>query len=153
MILLFNFLYCQKNLNAKVTKTKKRLMSDFIKFQLEYPIHSSIKILFKRLSTPSGLSEWFANDVHIRNNVFTFFWDGSEQQAMLISKKENQFVRFHWLDSEYEETYFEFLIQIDELTSDASLLITDFAENEEEKKENTLLWDTQIEDLKHALGS
>jgi len=65
-------------------------MSELIKFQLEYPIHSSINILYKRLSTPSGLSEWFADDVHIRDNVYTFYWDGSEQQAKLLKTKENQ---------------------------------------------------------------
>ena len=128
-------------------------MSELIKYQLEYPIHSSINILYKRLFTPSGLSEWFADDVHIHNNVYTFFWDGSEQQAKLIKKKENLFVRFHWLDHEDDEDYFEFLIQVDDLTNDVSLIVTDFAEDEDEKEENTLLWDTQVENLKHALGS
>ena len=127
-------------------------MSELIKFELEYPIHSSINILYKRLFTPSGLSEWFADDVHIRNDVYTFFWDGSEQSAKLVKKKENQFVRFHWLENDYE-SYFEFAIQIDDLTNDVSLIITDFAEDEDEKEENTLLWDTQVENLKHALGS
>lgn len=127
-------------------------MSELIKFELEYPIHSSINILYKRLFTPSGLSEWFADDVHIRNDVYTFYWDGSEQSAKLVKKKENQFVRFHWLDNDYE-SYFEFAIQIDDLTNDVSLIITDFAEDEDEKEENTLLWDTQVENLKHALGS
>ena len=128
-------------------------MSELIKYQLEYPINSSINILYKRLFTPSGLSEWFADDVHIRNNVYTFFWDGSEQEAKLIKKKENLFVRFHWLDNEDDEDYFEFLIQVDDLTNDVSLIVTDFAEDEDEKEENTLLWDTQVENLKHALGS
>jgi uncharacterized protein YndB with AHSA1/START domain len=127
-------------------------MSELIKFKLEYPIHSSINILYKRLFTPSGLSEWFANDVHIRNDLYTFFWDGSEQSAKLVKKKENQFVRFHWADND-DESYFEFAIQIDDLTNDVSLIITDFAEDEQEKEENALLWDTQVENLKHALGS
>ena len=127
-------------------------MSELIKFKLEYPIHSSINILYKRLFTPSGLSEWFADDVHIRNDLYTFFWDGSEQSAKLIKKKDNQFVRFHWVDND-DESYFEFAIQIDDLTNDVSLIITDFAEDEQEKEENALLWNTQIENLKHALGS
>ena len=128
-------------------------MSELIKYRLEYPIHSSINILYKRLSNPSGLSEWFADDVHIRNDVYTFFWDGSKQTAKLLKKKENQFVRFHWLDNEEDESYFEFTIQVDDLTNDVSLIVTDFAEDEDEKEENTMLWDTQVESLKHALGS
>ena len=128
-------------------------MPELIKYQLEYPIHSSINILYKRLSTPSGLSEWFADDVHIRHDVYTFFWDGSEQTAKLLKKKENQFVCFHWLDNEDDESYFEFSIQVDDLTNDVSLIVTDFAKDEEEQEENTMLWDAQVESLKHALGS
>jgi hypothetical protein len=128
-------------------------MSELIKYQLEYPIHSSINILYKRLSNPSGLSEWFADDVHIRRDIYTFFWDGSKQEAKLLKKKENQFVRFHWLDNEEDESYFEFTIQVDDLTNDVSLIVTDFAEDEKEQEENKLLWDTQVESLKHALGS
>ena len=90
--------------------------------------------------------------MHIRNDVYTFYWDGSEQAARLVNKKENEFVRFHWIDSE-DESYFEFAIQVDDLTNDVSLIITDFAEDEQEKEGNALLWDTQVENLKHALGS
>ena len=61
-------------------------------YTLEFPISSSIKVLYKRLSTPSGLSEWFANDVNIKNGIYTFYWDGSEQSAKLVTKKENKFV-------------------------------------------------------------
>ena len=57
-----------------------------IKYELEYPINSSINILFDRLSTLSGLSEWFADDVNVdRAEVYTFSWEGSEQQATLIT--------------------------------------------------------------------
>ena len=91
--------------------------------------------------------------MHIRQDIYTFFWDGSEQTAKLLKKKENQFVRFHWLDNEKDDSYFEFTIQVDDLTNDVSLIVTDFAEDEKEQEENTLLWDTQVESLKHALGS
>lgn len=122
-------------------------------FHLEYPIHSSINILFERLSTISGLSEWFADDVNIdREGIYTFTWEGSSQQAQLVSKKKGQFVRFKWLDSA-EDEYFEFKIQIDDLTSDVSLIVTDFADDEEEKEDAINLWDTQIDLLKSIIGS
>ncbi|MEE3037684.1 MAG: START-like domain-containing protein [Bacteroidota bacterium] len=122
-------------------------------FHLEYPIHSSINILFERLSTISGLSEWFADDVNIdREGIYTFTWEGSSQQAQLVSKKKGQFVRFKWLDSA-EDEYFEFKIQIDDLTSDVSLIVTDFADDDEEKEDAINLWDTQIDLLKSIIGS
>ena len=121
-------------------------------YTLEFPISSSIKVLYKRLSTPSGLSEWFANDVNIKNGVYTFYWDGSEQSAKLVTKKENKFVKYKWLDSDEADDYFEFKIIVDDMTSDVSLLITDFADDEEDFEEAKLLWQTQIDNLRGALG-
>ena len=85
-------------------------MSELIKHSLEFPINSSVNILYKRLSSPSGLAEWFADDVIVKEKIFTFFWDGSEQQAKLIKSKNNQFIRFKWEDNDTEEDYFEFVI-------------------------------------------
>ena len=121
-------------------------------YTLEFPIRSSIKVLYKRLSTPSGLSEWFANDVNIKNGVYTFYWDGSEQSAKLVTKKENKFVKYKWIDSDEAEDYFEFKIVVDDMTSDVSLLITDFADDEEDFEEAKLLWETQVDNLRGALG-
>ena len=114
-------------------------MSDLIKHSLEFPINSSVSILYKRLSTPSGLAEWFADDVIIKDKIFTFFWDGSQQEARLIKLKNDLFIRFKWEDNDTKEDYFEFLIQVDEMTSDVSLIITDFAEDKAELEEQTNL--------------
>lgn len=120
------------------------------KFELEYTINSSPKILYTRLSTPGGLSEWFADDINIQGSIYTFIWDGTKQDAELIVKKENQLVRFKWLDDE-DEAFFEFKIHKDELTGEVALIITDFAEDDE-KSDIIDLWDTQITELKRALG-
>ncbi len=122
------------------------------KFELEYIVSSSPKVLFERLSTADGLSEWFADDVNQKGNIFSFFWDESEQQAELLAKKNENYIRFHWLDDEDENTYFEFKIEIDELTKDLALIITDFAE-EDEQEDAIELWDKQIDELQHALGA
>ena len=122
-----------------------------MQYQLEYPLHSSIKILYERLSTISGLSEWFADDVNVsRDGIYTFTWEGSSQDAKLISKKKGEHIRFRWLDSNIDE-YFEFRIQIDDITKDVSLIITDFT-YEDELEEAKMLWESQIEDLHAILG-
>lgn len=120
------------------------------KLELEYTINSSPKVLFNRLSTAGGLSEWFADDVNVKGETFTFIWGESEQIAELILKKNNKYVRFRWIDEE-EKFYFEFKVNIHELTGDVALLITDFAE-EDELEDTTELWNTQIAKLKHVLG-
>ena len=128
-------------------------MSHLTKYTLEFPINSSVNILYNRLSSPSGLSEWFADDVTMKDKIFTFFWDGSDQTAKLLKLKTNQFIRFKWEDNDTQEDYFEFLIQVDELTSDVSLIIIDFAEDKQDQEEQTELWNNQISALKSAIGS
>ena len=120
-------------------------------FELEYVLRASQKVIYDRLSSASGLSEWFADDVNQKGKVFTFIWEGSEQEAELLLKKDNRVVRFHWLDSDDAESFFEFKIEIDALTNDLSLIITDYAE-EDEIDESIELWDSQISELKQVLG-
>ena len=123
-----------------------------MKYELEYTLNCSPKVLFARLSTPEGLSEWFADIVHVDGDIFTFLWGKSESKARLAALKENKFVRFEWLDIGTEESnFFEFRINVTELSGSVALIITDFAD-EEEKDDAIYLWDTQISDLKRALG-
>ena len=126
-------------------------MADKIKFEIEFPIQASPQLLFQYISTPSGLSEWFADDVNSRGEIFTFIWDDSEEQAKLLSKKNAERIKFKWLDDD-ASTFFEIKIQVDDLTKDVSLIITDFAD-EDEVEETKMLWENQISSLKQVLGS
>jgi len=125
-----------------------------IKYDLEYTLNCSPKVLFSRLSTPAGLSEWFADDVTIEGNLFTFHWSKTEYKAKLTALKDNKLVRFEWDDNaeDKETNFFEFRIIVHDITGDLALLITDFAEPDE-KEDAIYLWDTQINDLKRILGS
>ena len=128
-------------------------MSDRIKFEMEFPIKVSQKLLFQYISTPSGLSEWFADNVNSRGEIFIFIWDDSEESAKLLRKNNSEKIQFQWLDDEDSDYYFELRIQFDEITKDVSLIVTDFADDEEEVEESKLLWTNQISDLKKVLGS
>ncbi len=123
-------------------------------FSIEYDFHASPQLLFQYLSTPSGLSEWFADNVNSRGERFTFIWDDSEETALLLQKKNNDKVKFQWQNDEEDdgEYYFEFKIQVDEITKDVSLIVTDFAE-EDELEESKMLWDNLFSDLKQVLGA
>ena len=124
---------------------------DKVRIDLEYIIKTSPTILFNCLSTPSGLSEWFADDVNIKNDRYTFFWDGSEETAILKTVRKSESVKFQWEDDEDEDYFFEMTIRIDDLTKDVALLVTDFAE-EGEEDEIQLLWDNNVDKLKKAIG-
>ena len=126
-------------------------MSDKIKYELEFVIQASPQLLFQYLSTPSGLSEWFADNVNSRGEIFSFIWDGAEEQAKLLKRKTDEFVKFTWMEND-DDYFFEIKIIVDEITKDVSLFITDFAE-EDELDEAKMLWENQVADLKQVLGS
>jgi uncharacterized protein YndB with AHSA1/START domain len=126
-------------------------MSEKKKFTIEYEIKSSPRILYSFLSEPNGLSQWFADEVAVRDQLYTFTWDDEQQKAKLLAMKENKLVRFKWVDDE-PNTFFEMEIVQDELTNDVALAITDFAP-EEAIPERRLIWDNQIDYLISVLGA
>ena len=138
------YLYCPKS--------NRKSMEDKVKYEMEFPIQASPSLLYQYISTPSGLSEWYADNVNSRGELFTFIWDGSEEKAKLVSKKNGERIKFRWLVDEDSPYYFEIRIQVDEITKDVSIMITDFAE-EDEVSEGKMLWDNMISDLKSILGS
>lgn len=120
-------------------------------YTLEYPVRCSPGILYEFLSTPAGLQEWFADRVDERDNVFFFSWNGSSQKAEVLESQEEKFIRFRWLDAPKEE-YFEFSIEKSEITNQTILVVKDFAEKKE-LKDQSMLWDYQVKDLLHRIGS
>ncbi len=124
------------------------------KIELEFLLRGSSKVLENRLFTASGLSEWFADDVKINDNTYTFYWEGSEQSAHLIGAKPGKFIRFQWIDEENACTdcYFEMSIETNQMTKEITLKIIDFSE-EDEMEESILVWEHAVADLKRTLGS
>ena len=123
-------------------------------FELEYVLRTSPKVLDKLLSTPDGLSEWFADEVIVKDDMYTFHWDGSEEQARLISKKAGEYIKWQWLNDEEDdlETFFEMKYTIDPMTKVVILTVSDFAEKTE-RDEIVRLWESQISDLRRVIGA
>jgi uncharacterized protein YndB with AHSA1/START domain len=123
-------------------------------FELEYVLKTSPKVLDKLLITPDGLSEWFADDVIVKDEIYTFHWDGSEEQAKLLTKKSGEGIRWQWLSDEEDEldTFFEMRYTIDPMTKAVILSIVDFAEKNE-KDQVVRLWESQITDLRRVIGA
>lgn len=129
-------------------------MTPKVRYEIEFPINSSPQLLYPYISSPSGLQEWFADSVNSRGEFYTFEWNSSEENARLVSKKAGEKVKFKWIDEDKNDTeyYFEIRILEDEITKDVSLMIVDFAE-EDEMDESIKLWENQVSDLKHIIGS
>lgn len=127
-------------------------MEDKIKYELEIPIQVSPSLLYTYISTPSGLSEWYADNVNSRGEFFTFIWEGSEEMAKLLGKKNLERIKFRWMEDDGTDYFFELRIQVDEVTKDVALMVTDFAE-EDEVEEGKMLWENMVSELKQVLGS
>lgn len=127
-------------------------MEEKIKYELEFPVHVSPSLLYQYMSSPSGMQEWYADNVNSRGKFYTFMWEGSEEKAKLISKKKGEHIRFQWEEDEGTDYYFELRIVVDAITKDVSLMVIDFAE-EDEIEEGKLLWKNMISNLKQILGS
>lgn len=126
-------------------------MSKKVLYTLEYPVRCSPGILYEFLSTPAGLQEWFADIVDERDGVFSFSWNGTEEYANVLDKELDKFIRFHWTHSGKEE-FFEFRIDKSEVTNQTILVVTDFADKKE-IKDQSQLWEYQVKELFHRLGS
>ena len=135
------------------TKQPAMMIAEKVKFQLEIPLNSSKGVLYNCISTPSGLAEWFCDDVNIKKDVHIFLWDGSEESARMVSKKKDEFVKFRWLEAEEEgeDTFFELRIRVDDLTGENSLIVTDFADDDEVEDAQDL-WHAQVDKLRRVLG-
>jgi len=127
-------------------------MSDRTRIEIEYLLRTSPKILYNMISTPSGLSEWFADDVNIRGTELTFFWDGSEEKAKILTKVKDQYIKYQWDYDDGEDAFFEFRIKVDALTGEVALIVTDYVEEGEEESARSL-WESQLEDLRRVLGA
>jgi len=124
------------------------------KFEIEFLFKTSPKVLDKMISTPSGLSEWFCDDVNIKDDIYSFIWDGSEEDARLLTKKTNSKVKWRWIEDEEDgnDAYFEIRYEVDPMTKSVLLIVTAFAEPDD-MEDAQLLWESQIEDLKRTIGA
>ncbi len=121
-------------------------------YTIEFKVRCSPQILFEYLSTPAGLQEWFADRVDEWEGVFSFSWGGgTPDKAQIIEMDPDKYIRYHWLHSEKGE-YFEFRITKTEISNQTILVISDFAEKGD-IKDQTQLWEYQVKELFHRLGS
>ncbi len=123
------------------------------RIELEFTINTSPHLLFNRLSTPSGLAEWFADDVNLSGKTFTFVWDDIQQKAELLEKKENKSIKFRWLkEGSNPKNFFSFKLSSHELTRELSLQVIEQLDDNEDVEDAISLWNSQIGELRRILG-
>ena len=124
------------------------------KYKLEFLLKTNPRVLDKLLSTPDGLADWFAYDVRVSDDIYTFEWDGNSEPARLLQLKMNAKISFQWIEDEEEglDTYFELAYIVDPMTSSVILHITDFA-TPAYLESSSALWHQAVSDLKRIIGA
>lgn len=126
---------------------------DKVKIHLEFLLNDTAKqVLWTAISTPAGLEHWFANEITVKDKVFTFRWSKDEERsAEILNNRIYSFIRFHWLDDENPRGYFELKMSQDEMANAFVLEINDFAA-EDEVEDMEELWTSQVAKMRRVLG-
>ena len=132
--------------SSKINDKRQRI-------ELEFPMHCSANTLFTYISSPSGLSSWFADDVSVHGNNYVFTWDDGETiEVELVKNQNRKHIKFRWIDGPNVNETLEFIIHKDEVTDDLALIVCDYAE-EENYDEFEMVWENQVQNLKKQIGA
>lgn len=125
-------------------------------FEFEYEIKASPKVLYPYLSTASGLEQWFADKVTVKNaEHFIFFWDEENHNAQLVQNKTNKSVKFEFTrpGAAPNSSYIELILDVSELSNTTYLKVFDSASTFKSPADATELWDYLTDKLKEIVGS
>lgn len=131
------------------------------KFQTEFEINASKKMLFPYLNSASGLSQWYAEDVTINEDkVFNFKWDGEDHKAKIVAQRTNHFVKFEFITEngnaspdqiDEDPSYLELKLDMNELTQSVFLTVVDYSESDD-FEELQDVWESLVFNLKEIVG-
>lgn len=136
--------------SAAPAKAMKRALKE--RFVVEFPVRSTPHVLYELISTPSGFSEWFCDDVDARGDEHVFFWGGEQQKALCIGRKAGELIRFRWMEDEDPGAFFELRIRVDDMTNDVALVVTDHAWPKDVEGARQL-WTSQVAQLVRVIGA
>lgn len=123
-----------------------------IGFRKEYFLNTaSPHSIWNQISTARGLSEWFAPRVDITKNTIHVFWDeqGDDRIATIHKREVDKLFEWRWNDD--PESYIRMEIVTTELSTSASLLVTDYDRGLDlESLEQ--IWESHEERLYASLG-
>ncbi len=123
------------------------------KFQTEFEINASKKMLYPYIYSASGLTQWLADDVNINeDNIYNFIWEDEDHKYRIAAHRTNYFVKFESTDDEDgDPVYFELRLEMNELTQSVFIQIIDYTDNTDDEELQDL-WESMIFNLKEIVG-
>ena len=120
-------------------------------FSMDFHVETTPKLLFTLISTPEGLTRWFATTMQKGEDVFVFQWPGYDQEVKMVQVKENEYVIFKWLDDYHKDLDLEMRIESEPNTSGVTLVINDVAELGDVDISKRL-WESQVGKLQRLFN-
>ena len=129
------------------------------KLTLEYPLSTkSTRLVWDMISNAAGLQKWLADQVTEEEDSMTFTWghpwtERDTTTSRILEKEKLNYIRMLWdYHEDTPEAYWEIKIEESNVTGMLSLLITDFAADDEEEKDLRGIWDDNFERLHRVSG-
>ena len=122
-----------------------------VSVEMEFIFRASPAILYKFITDPSCLLRWYCDGVDINEDVYSFDWQGNEEEALMVDDIEEERVRFRWLDSDDDDEFFEYRMYKSPITDETILEITDYCDDDE-VDDVRQLWEEQIKKLRTETG-
>ena len=121
------------------------------RLDMEFIFRASPTIIYNFVTTPACLVRWYCNEVDITGDVYTFYWQGSSETAILVDDIEDERDRFVWEDADDENEFLEFRMYKSDITNETILEITDFCDKGEVQEVKDL-WNTLTVELRKECG-
>lgn len=141
------------NLNPNLSFYKKYDIK-MKKFTADFEINASKKMLYPYISTASGLSQWFADDVNINEDKeYNFIYDDEDHPARMVAHRVNQYVKFEFYEEgeEDDKSYVEIHLDENEITQSMYVQVVDYSEYDDDQEQYEL-WEELINNLKEIVG-
>jgi uncharacterized protein YndB with AHSA1/START domain len=129
------------------------------KLTLEYPLSTkSTRLVWDMISNAAGLQKWLADQVTEEEDSMTFTWghpwtERDTKTSRILEKEKLNYIRMLWdYHEDTPEAYWEIKIEESNVTGMLSLLITDFAADDEEEEDLRGIWDDNFERLHRVSG-
>lgn len=136
-------------MEMSVTSSKRR-------FEMEYPINASPRLLFPYLSSAAGLSQWFCDDVRLDpDHRLNMVWDKQNHYAEITLQRPGRSIRYVFLDERKQPlsdaNFLDFSLEYSKITDSVFLRVTDYSDhsNAQEQQE---LWDGLVGKLREQVG-
>ena len=131
---------------------KHQAMSALEKFTLEFHLETTPKLLYTLISSPEGLTRWFAHTIKSGEDIYLFKWEGNEQAVRLVQAKDNEYVIFQWLEDYHKDLFLEMRIETDPMSNGITLVIFDYAEAADVDISKRL-WSAQVGQLQRLFNN